>query len=554
MFFHKSIFLMLFCLLFIAACETESDHLLSDTSQSPARWQEQNAFPEEPLHGGRIVIGITGEPSNLIPPLASDSASSEINNHIYISPLRYNKDIELEKWAAEELEIIDGGQKILIRLKPDIKWFDGEELTADDVLFTYELMIDPETPTAYAQDYLAISDFQVLDRYSFEVSYEKPFARSLVTWALPVLPRHILEDEDLLSTRYIRDPVGAGPYRLHRWDAGRQLVLRANHDYFEGRPHIDEIVYRIIPDQATMFLELQAGNLDMMNMTPQQHLFQTDDDFWQQNFQKFSYPASGYTYLGYNLKHPFFTDVRVRQALAHAVDREELVKGVLLGEGLTTVGPYMPGTWVYNDSIQDYQYDPQKALELLALSGWEMGPDNVLVKDGTPFEFTILTNQGNDLRIRTATIIQYRLARIGIRVRIRTVEWATFIREFVDKGRFDVVLLGWSTPQDPDMYNVWHSSQAVENGLNFVYFKNDRVDELLEKGRQSFDMEVRKKAYDEIQEILHYEQPYMFLYVQNALPIVHARFMGIEPAPSGIMYNFKDWWVPESLQRFSIPH
>ncbi|MFO7727777.1 MAG: peptide-binding protein [Desulfonatronovibrio sp.] len=497
-------------------------------------------------------MGSTGEPSNLIPPLATDSASGDINNHLYVAPLRYNKNIELEKWAAEELEIRENGTRIYIRLKPGIKWTDGRELTADDVLFTYELMIDPETPTAYAQDYLAVKDFIVLDRYSFEVVYDQPFARSLVTWALPILPRHVLEGEDLLTTEYSRDPVGAGAYRLHRWDAGRQVILRANEDYFEGRPNIDEIVYKVVPDLATMFLELKSGNLDMMSLTPQQHLFQTMDEYWQNNFQKFSYLSSGYTYLGYNLKHPFFADIKVRQALAYAVDKEELVQGVLLGEGVPTVGPYVPGTWVYNNDIQEYGYDPDQALEILEGQGWKLNPKGVLEKDGVLFEFTILTNQGNDLRIRAATILQYRLAQIGIKVKIRTVEWATFIKEFVNKGRFDAVLLAWNTPQDPDMYNVWHSSQTGENGLNFVQYKNSRVDELLEKGRGSFDREVRRKAYHEIQEILHYEQPYMFLFTPNSLPVVQERFKGIEPAPAGIMYNFYDWWVPEELQRFSL--
>ncbi|MFP4108535.1 MAG: peptide-binding protein [Desulfonatronovibrio sp.] len=547
------IILIFFSLAFFAGCDNSNEKIKDKNQINQTNPADYNEYPgQTPDAGGRIIIGSTGEPSNLIPPLATDSASGDINNHLYVAPLRYNKNIELEKWAAEELEIRENGTRIYIRLKPGIKWTDGRELTADDVLFTYELMIDPKTPTAYAQDFLAVKDFKVLDRYSFEVVYDQPFARSLVTWALPILPRHVLEGEDLLTTEYSRDPVGAGAYRLHRWDAGHQVILRANEDYFEGRPNIDEIVYKVVPDLATMFLELKSGNLDMMSLTPQQHLFQTTDEYWQDNFQKFSYLSSGYTYLGYNLEHPFFSHIKVRQALAYAVDKEELVQGVLLGEGVPTIGPYVPDTWVYNDDIQDYGYDPELALDILEEQGWRMNQSGVLEKDGVPFEFTILTNQGNDLRIRAATILQYRLAQIGIKVKIRTVEWATFIKEFVNKGRFDAVLLAWNTPQDPDMYNVWHSSQTRENGLNFVQYKNRRVDELLEKGRRSFDREVRRKAYHEIQEILHYEQPYMFLFTPNSLPVVQARFKGIEPAPAGIMYNFNDWWVPEELQRFSL--
>lgn len=509
-----------------------------------------SSAPGPAVDGGRIVQATLGEPDNLIPPLSTSGSSHAVTELIYVAPLRYDKDLQLTPWAAESYQVLEEGQLLRFKLRKDIRWFDGTPLTADDVEFTYRLMTDPKTPTAYAEDFLAISSFNKTGPYSFEVRYDKPFARALVTWAQEILPKHALEGQDLLATPLSRAPLGAGPYKLAQWDAGDKLVLKANQDYFLGRPHIDEVVLRVIPDLATQFLELKAGGLDMMDLTPQQYLFQTKDDFWRTNYNKYKYLSFGYTYLGFNLRRPMFQDVRVRQALSYAIDKQELVKGVLLGMGQPAMGPYKPGTWVYNDKLTPYGYHPDKAEELLDEAGWtDSDKDGVRDKNGEPFAFTILTNQGNTQRIKTATIIQRRLADVGIKVQVRTIEWAAFIKEFIDKGRFDAVILGWNILQDPDLFDVWHSSKAKNGGLNFVDYENAELDKLLEEGRRTVGQSKRKKIYDQVQEILHRDQPYVFLYVPDALPIVQARIQNIHPAPAGIGYNFTEWWIPKQWRQ-----
>lgn len=495
-----------------------------------------------------------GDASNLIPMIASDTASSSITGRIFVAPLRYDRNLELVPWAAESYEVLQGGRLLRFKLRKDIHWFDGEPLTADDVAFTYHLMVDPDTPTPYSGDYERVKEFTVTGPYSFEVRYDEPFARALVTWAHAILPRHALEGEDLLNTRYSREPLGAGPYQLKEWVPGRRIILEANPEYFLGRPYIDTIVYRIIPDQATQFLELKAGNLDSMGLTPMDYMFQTRGRDWEARFNKYKYLSAGYTYMAYNLEHPIFSDVRVRRALAHAVDKEEIVKGVLLGLGEPAHGPFQPGTWAYKDDLEPYGYDQDVARTLLAEAGWEdHDGDGILDKEGRPFRFTLLTNQGNSQRLRAATIIQYRLAAIGIDVEIRAVEWATFLNEFVKKGRFDALILAWTTPAEPDPYSVWHSDSAREGGLNFVHYRNAELDQLVERARVTLDRTERRRLYDRVQEILHRDQPYCFLYVPMALPIVAARVHGIDPAPAGIGYNADRWWIPEELQGNS-PH
>ena len=507
---------------------------------------------EEPRHGGRLIMGSLGEPINLISMLTSDAASHQASNYFYIAPLRYNKDLEIEPWAAESYEVLEEGKLLRFKLREDILWEDGTPFTAHDVEFTYRLIIDPKTPTAYAGDYRMISEFTRTGEYTFEVRYNQPFSRSLITWMHNVLPKHLLQDENLLDTPLARKPVSVGTYRFKEWAYGSHMVMESNPGYFLGQPYIDELVYRFIPDLSTIFLELRARRLDMGSLTPLQYLRQTNGPEWDEYWQKYRYLASGYTFLGYNLEHPFFKDVRVRQALSHAIDCRELIKGVLFGQGEITVGPYKPGTWVYNDKLTPYAHDPKKSLELLAEAGiMDRDGDGVLDvpverSDGSiawqPFAFTLLVNQGNEDREKLAVIIQAQLKPLGINVHIRSVEWAAFINDFINKRRFETLLLSWNTLEDPDLSDVWHSSRADNGGLNFMGFRNAEADEMLERGAASFDRNERKPLYDRLQEILHEEQPYTFLYVPYALPIVQARIRGIVPAAAGIQHNYEQWW------------
>ena len=512
-----------------------------------------NGPTDEPADGDRIFFGSIGEASNLIPYLTSDSASHEVADLIYVAPLRMNKNLQPEPWAAESYTVEDGGRLYRFRLRKGIRWEDGEELTADDVAFTWRLACDPATASPYAEDFLRVSEFRVIDRYTFEVRYEQFFARGIFTWMNPILPRHILEGQNIRNTPFARKPVGAGPYRLKSWESGSRITLEASPTYFMGRPHIDEVVYRIIPDMATMFLETRAGRLDVMNLSPQQYLRQTSGPEWTTQFDKYRYLGGVYVFLGFNMEHPFFADRRVRQAVSLAISRRDIVKGVLLGEGEPAFGPYKPGTWPYHPTLRAPERQLEKARQLLAEAGFaDADDDGILDRNGRPFAFTILTNQGNEERILTATVIQSQLREVGIRAEIRTVEWAAFIREFVNKGRFDAVILGWTITSDPDIYQVWHSSQAVEGGLNFTRYSNPELDRLLEVARTLPEQEARKQLYWRVQELLAEEQPYCFLYVPYSLPVVQKRFRGIEPALAGIMYNFEDWWVPRALQRYQV--
>ena len=502
-----------------------------------------------PAYGDSLVEGSIGEPSTLLPILASDSASHSVASLVYNGLVKYDKNLNLTGDLAEKWDISPDGLTITFHLRRGVKWHDGKEFTSRDVLYTYRTIINPKTPTAYAEDFLQVKKADATGPYTVRVEYAKPFAPALASWGMNILPAHLLEGKEITKSDLARKPVGTGPYRFTEWTPGQRLVLDSYHDYFEGRPYIDRRVFRIIPDTSTMYMELKAGGLDMMGLTPVQYKKQTSSAEFLQRFNKYSYPVPSYTYLGYNLKNPLFIDKKVRQAITCALNKDELVHGVLFGLGQTAHGPFQPGTWANNPALRPFPYDPKKAEQLLAEAGWRRsGAEGPLMKDGKPFRFTILTNQGNEQRIKSAQIIQYRLKKIGIDVKIRVLEWASLLTNYIDTRNFDVVLMGWNISQDPDQYDIWHSSKTGPKELNFISYKNKDVDRLLEEGRGTFDQEKRRECYYRMQEILADEQPYTFLYVPSALPVINARFRGIEPAPAGIGHNYIKWYVPKDEQ------
>lgn len=532
-------FLMILLLL-LTACDRQQ-------GQVPAEGEAA-----KPVHGDTFIEASIGEPNNLLPVLSSDSASSDINGLVYNGLVRYDKNLRLEGELAESWDISADQLTITFHLRKGVTWHDGAPFTSEDVLFTYQMYIDPKVPTSYAEDFLQVAEAEAVDPYTFRVTYKEPFAPALESWGTAIQPKHLLAGQDITKSPLTRSPVGTGPYKFVKWDAGEKIELQANPDYFEGQPYIHRVVYRVIPDTSTQFLELQSGGLDMMGLTPIQFKTQTDTPAFTRNFNKYRYLSFSYTYLGYNLSKPLFQDQRVRQAISYAINKEEIIDGVLLGLGEIATGPYKPDTWVYNKHVKRYPYDPDRSRSLLAEAGWaDSDDDGILDKGGQKLAFTIVTNQGNDLRSKTAEIIQRRLKEVGIAIEIRVVEWATFLKEFIFPGNFDATILGWSGGPEPDQYNIWHSSKTAPRELNFIKYKNPEVDRLLEQGRRTFDQAERKKIYDRFQEILAEEQPYTFLYVAEALPAVAKRFRGIEPSPAGITYNFIKWWVPASEQKFT---
>jgi len=499
---------------------------------------------------------MAGEPSGLIPMLAGESAASAIAANIFNTLLKYDKNLELEGELAKSWDISSDQKTITFHLKPSLKWADGAPLTSDDVLFTWKLVTDDNTRTPYGADYKLVTKAEAPDPLTFRVSYAQPYAPALDSWAgLQILPKHLLEGQDINSTPFARKPVGSHYYQLAEWDNGERIILARNPNATQGQARIDKLVSRIIPDPAAQFLELMADNIDSMNLSPIQYarIFPARPEL-NNRIARYKELGNAYTYLGFNLKRKPFDDPRVRQAINYAIDKQEIIDGVLLGLGEPVASPYKPGTRWSNPELHPYPYDPEKAKQLLKEAGYDdHDGDGILDKDGKPLAFEILTNQ-NKQREMSATLIQRRLKEIGIDVKIRVLEWASFIGRFIKTGEFEVVLLGWGLGQEPDQYNIWHSSQQAPGQFNFIGYSNPQVDKLLEQGRLELNPDKRQEIYHQFAKILLEDSPIVYLYAGYGLPAIHKRVKGIDnPAPpAGIGHNAYEWYIPEPLRRNEI--
>jgi len=491
-----------------------------------------------------ITINLGADVKRLLPMLATDSASGQISGYIFNGLTKYDKNINVTGDLAESWDIRDNGLTIIFHLRKGVKWHDGAEVTSEDVLFTYRTFTDPKIPTPYSGIFGPIRDVEIADKYTVRVTYKEPFAPALESWGVGIMPKHALEGKDLTSEEVNRKPIGCGPYRITERITGQKIVLDAFDDYYEGRPGIDRIIARIIPDPATSFLELKFGGIDFAGVTPAQYKLQVHkSEFFDKYFHNFRYPSFGYTYLGFNLTNPLFSDRNIRRAIAHAIDKKEIIAGVLMGYGTPCKGPFPQESWAYNSEIRDIDFDPEKALQILHSLGWKKNEQGLLEKDGKAFSFSALTNQGNESRLKAAQIIKEQLRRIGIEMNIKSLEWQAMLHNFINKKKFEAFILGWGLSRDPDIHDIWHSSRTKEGEFNFISYRNEEVDKLLVEGRHTFDKEARKRIYMRIQQIFVDEQPTVFLYVPDALTVIHKRFRGIEKAPLGITYNFIHWRV-----------
>ena len=513
---------------------------------------------ERPIKGDTFVTSSIGNVSALIPNIANDGASHEVGGQIYSGLVTNDKNQEIVADLAESWTFSPDCRQVTFKLRDNVRWHDGQPFTSADVLFTHALMTHPKTPTPYREDFEKVETIHAADDRTVSITYKTSYAKGLQSWSMYMLPKHLLEkyvEEGRLreAPQNRTAPVGTGPYRFKEWKSGEKVVLTANPDYYErGRPYISRLVYRIIPSQATVFLELKAKGVDSANLTALQYNRQTDYPAFNKAYNRFRWTGNNVTYFGFNLKDPRFADKRVRHAIAHAINKQELIDHVILGRGQRATGPYLPSTWPYNPAVKDLVYDPARAKQLLAEAGWrERNGEGTLVKDGKPFTFEILTNQGNDERKKVAEIIQAALHEVGIKADVRIIEWATLLKEHVRKRNFDTLVLGWGLGVDPDRYNMFHSSKTRPEDLNVTSYANPEVDDYLERGRTTCVQDDRARAYRRVHELLADDIPVMFLYHRESLFAVSSRVRGVKPSPIGILYNFNEWYVPQTLQRYT---
>lgn len=507
-----------------------------------------------PTDGDWLISHLSAEPATINPITSTDAYASNINSYIYESLIkRDEKTLELVPVLAESWEISQDHLTYVFRLKKDLRWQDGHPLTARDVLFSFERIRDPAVDAAHLRNYYQdIEKLEALDDWTLRYFYRIPYFKALeFCGGIPIVPAHLFKEGQNFNEHPIgRMPVGNGPYRLLRWDTGREIVLVRNENYWGERPHFDRVIFKIVTDPSAAFQVLKKGGLDEMTLRPIQWVKQTQGNRFTSNYRKLKYFTPSYSYIGWNLRKPLFSDKRVRQAMTLMTDRETILNKILFGLGTVVSGTAYVNSPDYNRSIQPLPHDPAKAADLLAAAGWkDLDGDGVLEKNGTPFQFEFLVPAGSKLGEQVAEILQEGLKGMGVRMDIRKLEWAVFIQR-IDERDFDACTLAWNLSWDSDPFQLWHSSQAGK-GSNFVGFINEEADRVIETARREFDPNRRRILYHRFHEILHDEQPYTFLFTREELLAVSSRFRNVNVYPMGVVP--REWWTPHDLVRYMEP-
>jgi peptide/nickel transport system substrate-binding protein len=541
-------------MLVLAACggsdepaSTEEDPDVEEPAEGEEEAEGEEAASGEPQQGGEIVLSTSGEPVTFNPLYSQDSASADVIDLIHVSLLQTDEELNLIPYLATDLpEISEDGLEYTYTLNEGVLFHDGEELTAEDVKFTHDIFINPDYTGPRAGDFDTLESIEVVDEYTVKFILSEVDASFDTRSGYGILPKHILEEVPVADLEehmeYNRNaPIGAGPFEFVDYVDGQYLEVVAHEEYFEGRPNLDKVTFRVASDTNAELLMFETGDTDYMILPATEYATAETYDHGRIS----STLALRYDYIGWNNDRPLFQDPKVRQALTMAIDRQLIVDEIMDGKAEVAHVPASPLSWAFPESAPEFDFDPEGAKELLAEAGWEPGADGILEKDGERFSFEILSNDGNVVRRDIGVIVQQMLGDIGIEVEARQMEWGAFLEQTnAPNYDFDAVVLAWGLATDPDPTAIWHSKE-IEAGLNNISYKNDRVDELSDQNKKILDQDERAAVIAEIYEEIANDQPYTFLYYPEQHILLSNRVEGFTHHPRVNMYKVNEWYVSE---------
>ncbi len=468
--------------------------------------------------------------------------------------IRFPKELGKETEAAlrvkfpEILPIGEHNPTIVFHLRKGVNFQDGHEFDARDVKFTYEAIMNPKNLSPRTPDFEPIKTVDILDPYTVKIIYKRLYSPAINAWTMGILPEHLLNDAAMTrekqdrglsdeaqksfgmrDSQFNRHPIGSGRFQFVEWQGDEFIHLQRFDEYWEGPAQYQDYFMRIIPDLLTQEIEFQAGAVDFYGAQPHQvDRYKSDP-----TYQWFSSLGFAYSYIGYNIRKPMFAESEIRKALGMAIDVEEIIQYLMYGEGERITGPYPKNTEWYDPSLPSLPYDPNGALKIFADMGWVLNEEGWLEKDGSIFEFNLITNNGNPIRKNILTIAQNAWKKIGVKCNTQVFEWAVFLSDFVNTGDFDAVVLGWSMGIDPDLYQIWHSSQAGPQQLNFVGYKSLRADELIVRIRQEYNRDRQRQLTHELHRLIYEDQPYTFLYAPLSTRVLDKKIVLVQKDANG---------------------
>ena len=517
----------------------------------PKQEEAWNAFYQQPHdQGDTLVVGTWGDADSLNDLTSTTDTARQVTGLLFLGLTRTNPDYSRGPGLAKSWEFSEDHLEVTFHLRDDVFWHDGVKTTAHDVQFSFEKQRSPDIGWSAIKWKQFIKEWVVIDDYTVKFVFEQVYPYQLMDAVVgTVLPKHILgevPDREWVNAEFNRNPIGNGPYRFKEWKAQQYIEVVANDDYYAGRPPLDTIIFKVVPDQENLVLQLKSGQIDFMERVPPRFYPELSG---REDLVAHVAASRNYTYLGWNLRNPLFQSQKVRQALTMAINRKEIIDSLLFEFGEIPKGPILPIIWAHNPNLTDFPHDPEKARQYLAEEGWsDSDGDGWLDKNGKRFSFTLKTNKGNQIREDITVMVQDMLKQVGIEVKPNIIEW-TILSADRNKKNFEAIVAGWVVGLKMDMTTIWHS-ESINDRFNSISYSNPEFDRLNDAAVFEMDEEKARQMWWRAQEMIVEDQPYTFLYTPRNINFAHKRFQNVQMKTVGWGYNLKQWWVPKDQQKY----
>ena len=501
------------------------------------------AVESGPVAGGRLIRRLETDISTLNYVLQTSEDERQVLQYLYDPMIDFDANLEPIPGTVAKWEVEEGGKAYVLHIDPRAKFSDGQPVTAADIIFTLEKILDEES-MQFAAWFEALDRTQTkaVDEKTARIVFREPRVTQLITFNIGVLPKHVYDKGDFQKNSAV---VGNGPYVLERRESGKSISLKRNESYWREKPYIDTVLFRVIADDNVAWNALKRGDI---------HVTRVNNDTWAREKDAVADRVDfhntwllSWNGVPWNLKDPLFRDASVRRALAMAFDRQSVIDRLYHGQARAISGPFVPDTWAYNPEVQPTEFNPAAAAGLLSGAGWnDTNQDGIVDRDGKPFEFTLLITAGNKTSTDQAQIYQDSLRRIGVKMDIAALDASTFFDRIL-KGNYQAAFMAWVNDPDPDPYSLFHSTQTPPAGLNIVHYANAEADQLLERGRTTFDRPARIDMYHQFHDLIATDQPYLFMLQVGMKWAVDKRVKNVRVAKGVGLFLWRpgpfDWWI-----------
>lgn len=507
---------------------------------------------DTPRDGGTLYRRLDTDIVTVNPVISTSRYDRYVSQYLFTPVVHLNRDMQPIPGLADSWDIEEDGRLYRFHLNEKATFSDGTPVRANDLLFTLRKIVDPASEAlqiAGSFEYIDLARTRAIDDHTVEIGFKQPLATQLIKFNdVLVVPEHVYAKGNFRKD-FNETAVGSGPYRLVRRIANKEIVLERRNDYWDRKPYIQTVVFKVVGDHGTAFSALRRGDLDETLIASDTWMRERNNPAVTKtiDFQRFY--TLNYNYIAWNNRHPLLNDKRIRRALTMCVPVEAIINDLFHGTARAMTGPYTPDDWAYNPTVPAIRYNPDEAKQVFASLGWtDSNGDGVLDKGGKPYKISMLIMTGSATARQLAQMVQQELKKVGVDLEIELMDGATAIQRIL-AGNFQAAYLSWDLDPDPDVFNLFHSTQTYPRGQNFVFYSNPVADRLMEEGRREMDASKRRDIYWKLHEVLADDQPYTWVVQVSAKWGVNKRVHNAIPSRGlGFFLWYPgefDWWLSD---------